>query len=73
MMPKVLRHGGERPGRDLLAWIGADAPIREADIKALSGRPGTTVRRMLQFLDERGMVIPAPARQGTAIQLALTR
>ena len=62
------RNSGTKTLRILLAWIGADAPIREADIKALSGRPGTTVRRVLQFLGERGMVIPDPARQGTAVQ-----
>ena len=32
------------------------------------GRPGTTIRRVLQFLRERGMVIPDPARQGTAVE-----
>jgi len=62
------RNNGTKTLRILLAWIGADAPIREADIRALSGRPGTTVRRMLQFLGERGMIIPDPARQGTAVQ-----
>jgi hypothetical protein len=30
-------------------------------IRALSDRPGTTIRRVLQFLAEHGMVIPDPA------------
>ena len=65
---KASRNNGTKTLRILLAWVGADAPVREADIRALSGRPGTTIRRVLQFLDERGMVIPDPARQGTAVQ-----
>ena len=51
--------------------MGADAPIHEADIRALSQRRSTTIRRVLQFLDERGMVIPDPARQGTAVERAI--
>jgi len=65
---KASRNNGTKTLRILLAWIGASAPIPEADIRALSSRPGTTIRRVLQFLDERGMVIPDPARQGTAVQ-----
>jgi hypothetical protein len=52
----------------LLAWLGAGAPVPEADIRALSVRPSTTVRRVLAFLRERGMLIPDPARQGTAVE-----
>ena len=65
---KASRNNGAKTLRILLAWIGAGAPIHEADIRALSARPGTTIRRVLQFLGERGMVIPDPARQGTAVQ-----
>ena len=65
---KASRNNGTKTLRILLAWIGAAAPIHEADIRALSDRPGTTIRRVLQFLDERGMVVPDPARQGTAVQ-----
>ena len=67
------RNNAAKTLRILLAWTGADAPIPEADIRALSGRPGTTVRRVLQFLDGRGMVIPDPARQGTAVQRTIER
>ena len=65
------RNAGARTLRILLAWVGADAPIHEADIRALSQRRSTTIRRVLQFLDERGMVIPDPARQGTAVERAI--
>ena len=65
---KASRNNGTKTLRILLAWIGVAAPIHEADIRALSDRPGTTIRRVLQFLDERGMVIPDPAREGTAVQ-----
>jgi hypothetical protein len=65
------RNAGARTLRILLAWAGADAPIHEADIRALSQRRSTTIRRVLQFLGERGMVIPDPARQGTAVERAV--
>jgi hypothetical protein len=65
---KASLNNGAKTLRILLAWVGTDAPIHEADIRALTGRPGTTIRRVLQFLDERGMVTPDPARQGTAVQ-----
>ena len=65
---KASLNNGAKTLRILLAWVGTDAPVHEADIRALSGRPGTTIRRVLQFLDERGMVTPDPARQGTAVQ-----
>ena len=65
------RNAGARTLRILLAWVGADAPIHEADIRALSQRRSTAIRRVLQFLDERGMVTPDPARQGTAVARAI--
>jgi len=67
------RNNGSKTLRILLAWIGADAPTHEADVRALRGRPGTTVRRVLQFLDQRGMVIPDPARAGSAVQRTIRR
>ena len=67
------RNNGSKTLRILLAWIGADAPTYEADVRALRGRPGTTVRRVLQFLDQRGMVIPDPARAGSAVQRTIRR
>lgn len=65
------RNNATKTLRILLAWIGADTPIPEADIRALSGRRSTNVRRVLRFLDEHGMVIRDPARQGTAVERAV--
>jgi hypothetical protein len=65
---KASRNNGSKTLRILLSWTGAAAPVHEADIRALSDRPSTTIRRVLQFLAEHGMVIPDPARQGTAVQ-----
>jgi hypothetical protein len=65
---KASRNNGSKTLRILLSWTGAAAPVQEADIRALSERASTTIRRVLQFLGERGMVIPDPARQGTAVQ-----
>lgn len=67
------RNNATKTLRILLAWTGADAPVHEADVKALSSRPGTAVRRVLQFLDDRGMIIPDPARQGTAVERTIQR
>lgn len=48
----------------LLAWLGAAAPIPEADIRSIpTARPWTSSRRVLRFLEEHGLVIPDPARQ----------
>ena len=51
-----------------MAWLGADAPVAEADIRSLHARPSTAIRRVLQFLRDRGLVIPDPARPGTAVE-----
>lgn len=50
--------------RILLAWLGADAPVHEADIWSLpADRPGTSARHILGFLQQRGLAIPDPDRQ----------
>ena len=36
-------------------------------------RPSTTIRRVLPFLRDRGMVIPDPARQGTAVERTISQ
>lgn len=55
---------GARTLRILLAAVGADAPIHDADIRALPGRRSTTIRRVLQFLTaEGGHRRPAPPWQ----------
>lgn len=59
-----VRRLAARSLRIVLAWVGADAPIHEADIRGISaGRPGTSARRMLQFLASRNLIIPDPARE----------
>jgi hypothetical protein len=50
--------------RILAAWLGADAPFHEADVRAMAGlRPGVQVRRVLTFLAARDLLIADPARQ----------
>ena len=61
-----VRRLAARSLRIVLAWVGAGAgaPVREADIRGISaGRPGTSARRMLQFLASRNLVIADPARE----------
>jgi Phage integrase, N-terminal SAM-like domain len=65
------RNTGARTLRILLAWVGADAPVHEADIRALTGRRATTTRRVLQFLTRHNMVTPDPGRQGDAAERAI--
>ena len=67
------RNNATKTLRILLAWLGADAPIAEADIRAVHARPSTTIRRVLQFLRGRGMVIPDPGRQGTAVERTINQ
>jgi Phage integrase, N-terminal SAM-like domain len=62
---------GARTLRILVAWVGADAPVHEADIRALAGRRSTTIRRVLQFLARNNRIIPAPGRQGEAAERAV--
>ena len=57
-----VRRLAARSLRIVLAWLGADAPVHEADIRGISAsRPGTSARRMLQFLASRNLIIPDPA------------
>ena len=63
-LDEQVRRIAARSLRILLAWTGAHAPIHEADIWALpADRPGTSARHVLGFLQQRGLVIPDPARQ----------
>lgn len=60
--------------RVLVAWLGADGPFHEADVRALAGlRPGLKVRRVLSFLAMRDMLIADPARQSEPRQHAVDR
>lgn len=55
----------------LLGWLGAAAPILEADVRALAGSvPGASAHRALHFLTEHHTVIADPARQISADQRA---
>jgi site-specific recombinase XerD len=66
------RNAGAMTLRVLLGWLGAAAPIPEADIRAVADhRPNSAIRRVLQFLDAHGMVIADPARQGDTIERAI--
>jgi integrase len=59
-----IRHHALRSLRIVLTWLGADAPIPEVDIRALAAdRPGSTARRVVEFLADRGLLIPDPTRQ----------
>ncbi|WP_381791509.1 hypothetical protein [Streptomyces niveus] len=67
-----MRRLAARSLRILLARLGADAPIHEADIRSLpADRSGTSARRILQFLTRRGLVIPDPTRQVDIHQRAI--
>ncbi|MER6416744.1 hypothetical protein [Streptomyces humidus] len=69
-----VRRLAARSLRILLARLGADAPIHEADIRSLpSDRPGTSARRILQFLTSRGLVVPDPTHQVGVHQRAIDR
>lgn len=67
------RNNATKTLRILLAWLGADAPVHEADVRALSSRPSTAIRGVLRFLDDRGMIIPDPDRQGTAVERTINQ
>jgi site-specific recombinase XerD len=67
-----VRRIAARSLRILLAWLGADAPIPEADIWALpADRPGTSARHVLHFLTARALVIPDPVRQADSHHQAI--
>jgi hypothetical protein len=70
----AVRRLAARSLRILLARLGADTPISEADVRALpSDRPGTSARRVLQFLDAHGLLEPDPERYVTAHERAVER
>jgi hypothetical protein len=55
--------------RILLGWLGAEAPIAEEDIRALTATIShTTSGRVLSLLEERGLLIPATSRATNADQ-----
>jgi site-specific recombinase XerC len=69
-----VRRLATRSLRILLAFLGADAPIPEADVWALQAdRPGTSARRVVEFLAEHGLLIPDPDRQVDPDEQAIWR
>ncbi len=69
-----VRRRSARSLRIVLAWAGAAVPIREADISGISAdRPGTSARRMIQFLASRDLIIPDPARDADPHEQAIER
>ena len=69
-----VRRRAARSLRIVLAWAGADAPVHEADIRGISAdRPGTSARRMVQFLASRDLLIPDPAREADPHEQAIER
>ena len=69
-----VRRLAARSLRIVLAWVGADDPVREADTRGLpADRPGTNARRMVQFLASRGLLIPDPARAADIHERAIER
>ena len=60
-----VRRLAARSLRIVLAWVGADAPIREADIRGISAdRPGTSARRMIAVPGQPGPAHPRPRPRG---------
>ena len=60
-----VRRLAARSLRIVLAWIGADAPIREADIRGIpADRPGTSARRMIRVPGQPGPARPRPGPRG---------
>ncbi len=58
--------------RIVLGWLGSEAPIHEADIRAVADhRRNSGIRRVLQFLDHHDMLIADPARHGDVTQRAI--
>lgn len=67
-----VRRLAARSLRIVLAWVGADAPIPEADVRALPlDRPGTSARRVVAFLAERGLLVADPIRELDAHEQAV--
>lgn len=66
------RNSAARSLRIVLGWLGADAPIREEDIRALTeNRRNAGIRRVLQFLGAHNMLVTDPEHHGEAAQRAV--
>ncbi|SBW27847.1 hypothetical protein FDG2_5454 [Candidatus Protofrankia californiensis] len=58
----------------LVAWLGADAPIQETDVRAVAVlRTNLAGLRVAQFLDAHHLLIPDPAKQVSMDEAAVHR
>jgi integrase len=58
------RNEGLRTLRILLAWLGADAPVPETEVMELATTvPGLSGKRVITFLAEQHLLVPAPDKQ----------
>ena len=68
------RDAGLRVLRVLVAWLGAAAPIAEADVRAVARlRPGRSGLRVARFLAAKGLLIAEPVRQASMDEAAVKR
>lgn len=67
------RRNATRTLRFLLSWLGAEAPIFEADIYSLASAntPNFSARRVIEFLEPRGLLIPDPEHRRDRNQQAI--
>jgi integrase len=69
-----IRDTNLRVLRILVAWLGAAAPVTEADIRAVAGlRRSLSGHRVTRFLDARGMLVPDPLPQASMDEAAVHR
>ena len=67
------RKEGLRTLRTLLAWLGAEAPVHEAEVMALATTvPGLSGKRVVAFLAEQHLLVPDPAKQRDTHQQVTT-
>ncbi|WP_301177853.1 hypothetical protein [Actinomadura geliboluensis] len=63
------RQVNEQTLRILTSWLGAEAPIPEADVRALKrDRSYLKIRRVLTFLAEQQLLEPAPDKQNEPLE-----
>ncbi len=57
-----------RSARILTAWLGAEVPFTERDVRALSRCGRSSARRLLALFREHGLVVPDPRRKQSVHQ-----
>ncbi|MCP3013003.1 hypothetical protein NGM33_06630 [Nocardiopsis dassonvillei] len=69
-----VRSSARRSLQVLFSWLGTDAPIPEADVRALGRSPRRVfARRPLRLLADRGLLLPDPNRQTQPREHAVAR